>query len=137
MQGVVSSIIIHFLFCRAEAETAYAKSLSKLSVKLARVCRDGVGTLNEGWKAIAHELEARAECHRVLGSSFLEESAKPLKSMSESQQKCRKQAESSVDRAAKYLGDLRQSEAKNKKNSHVSARENEKLQDAALIDNTR
>ncbi|XP_044751389.1 uncharacterized protein LOC123311459 isoform X3 [Coccinella septempunctata] len=122
---------------RAEAETAYAKSLSKLSVKLTRVCRDGVGTLNEGWKAVAQELEARAESHRVLSSALLEESAKPLKSMSEGQQKCRKQAESAVDRAAKSLGDLRQSEGKYKKNSHICARENEKLQDAALIDNTR
>ncbi|XP_045470377.1 uncharacterized protein LOC123677730 isoform X2 [Harmonia axyridis] len=122
---------------RAEAETAYAKSLSKLSVKLTRVCRDGVGTLNEGWKAVAYELEARAESHRILGAALLEESAKPLKSMSEGQQKSRKQAESAVDRAAKSLSDLRQGEAKYKKNSHICARENEKLQDAALIDNSR
>lgn len=122
---------------RADAETTYAKSLSKLSAKLSRACREGVGGLNEAWKAVAVELEARAESHRLLGVALLEEAAKPLKNVTENQQKLRKHSENTVDKASKLLSDWRTNEAKGKKNSHSCARENEKLQDAALLDNTR
>lgn len=70
---------------RAEAESQYAKSLSKLSSKLLRSCREGVGGLNEAWKAVAIELETRAEAHRLMGIALLEETAKPLKTLTESQ----------------------------------------------------
>ncbi|VEN42858.1 unnamed protein product [Callosobruchus maculatus] len=53
------------------------------------------------------------------------------------QERIRKQSESSVDKAAKLLSDWRAAEAKGKKHSHVCARENEKLQDAAVLDNTK
>ncbi|CAG9839210.1 unnamed protein product [Diabrotica balteata] len=122
---------------RAEAETQYAKSLSKLSTKLSRACREGVGGLNESWKAVALELETKAEAHRLLGVALLEETAKPLKNLTESQQRIRKQSESSVDKASKLLSDWRASEAKGKKHSHSCARENEKLQDAAVLDTTK
>uniref|UniRef100_A0A6P7GED8 Uncharacterized protein LOC114336326 n=1 Tax=Diabrotica virgifera virgifera TaxID=50390 RepID=A0A6P7GED8_DIAVI len=122
---------------RAEAETQYAKSLSKLSTKLSRACREGVGGLNESWKAVALELETKAEAHRLLGVALLEETAKPLKNLTESQHRIRKQSESSVDKASKLLSDWRASEAKGKKHSHSCARENEKLQDAAVLDTTK
>ncbi|KAJ8917522.1 hypothetical protein NQ315_005571 [Exocentrus adspersus] len=122
---------------RAEAETQYAKSLSKLSAKLSRACRDGVGGLNEAWKAVAQELEARAEGHRLMGMALLEETAKPLRSLTESQHRVRKQSETGVDKAARLLADWRATEAKGKKQSHACARENEKLQDAAVLDTTK
>ncbi|XP_056644955.1 uncharacterized protein LOC130450525 isoform X1 [Diorhabda sublineata] len=122
---------------RAEAETQYAKHLSKLSTKLSRACREGVGGLNEAWKAVALELETTAEAHRLLGVALLEETAKPLKSLTETQHRIRKQSESSVDKAAKCLSDWRTSEAKGKKHSHACARDNEKLQDAAVLDTTK
>lgn len=121
-----------FLNYRSEAESQYAKSLSKLSNKLARACREGVGEINEAWRAIALELEARAEGHRLVGTALLEEAAKPLRTLSENQHRARKQAETSVDKAARNLSDWRAAEAKSKKHSHVCARENEKLQDAML-----
>lgn len=121
-----------FLYFRSDAEIQYAKSLSKLSNKLARACREGVGGLNEAWRAVAAEMESRAETHRLLGAAILEDSAKPLRTLSENQHRARKQAESVVDKATRNLADWRTAEAKSKKNSHSCARENEKLQDAML-----
>lgn len=77
-------------------------------------------------------MESRAETHKLLGASILEDSAKPLRTLSENQHRARKQAEAAVDKAARSLGDWRTSEAKSKKHSHTCARENEKLQDAML-----
>ncbi|XP_019870543.1 uncharacterized protein LOC109599050 isoform X2 [Aethina tumida] len=122
---------------RSEAETTYAKSLQKLSHKLSRACRDGVGGLNEAWKSVALELEARAESHRVLGAALLEEAARPLRTLSESQHRARKQSESAVEKSGRLLADWRAAEAKGKKQSHSCARDNEKLQDAALVDSSR
>lgn len=122
---------------RAEAETQYAKSLSKLSAKLSRACREGVGGINEAWKAVAQELEAKAEAHRVAGSALLEDAAKPLKSLTEGQHRSRKQCEGAVEKAARLLADWRAAEAKGKKHSHTCARDNEKLQDAAIFDTTK
>lgn len=117
---------------RSEAELQYAKSLSKLSAKLARACRDGVGGLNDTWRSIAVELETRAEAHRVLGTSLLDDATRPLKTLTENQHKIRKQAEIAVDKSAKGLSEWRTAEAKSKKHSHACARDNEKLQDALL-----
>ncbi|KAL1491710.1 hypothetical protein ABEB36_012267 [Hypothenemus hampei] len=122
---------------RAEAETQYAKNLSKLSAKLSRACRDGVGGLNEAWKAVALELESKAEAHRIAGNCLLEETAKPLRNLTENQHRTRKQCETGVEKAARLLADWRTAEAKGKKQSHSCARDNEKLQDAALIDTTK
>ncbi|XP_066147360.1 uncharacterized protein Nost [Euwallacea fornicatus] len=122
---------------RSEAETQYAKSLSKLSVKLSRACSNGVGGLNEAWKAVAVELEAKAEAHRIAGNALLEETAKPLRTLTESQHRTRKQCETAVEKAARLLAEFRTAEAKGKKQSHTCARDNEKLQDAAVIDTTK
>lgn len=119
---------------RSEAELQYAKSLSKLSSKLSKACREGVGGLNESWKAVALELESRAEGHRIIGTALLEEAAKPLRTLTENQHRTRKNIETFVDKASRNLADWRAAEAKSKKHSHTCARENEKLQDA-LLDN--
>lgn len=108
-----------------------------MSAKLSRACRDGVGGLNEAWKSVAVELEARAEGHRLMGVALLEETAKPLRNLTESQHRARKNTESNVDKAAKILSDWRTTEAKAKKHSHSCARDNEKLQDAAVLDNNK
>uniref|UniRef100_A0A1Y1K429 SH3 domain-containing protein n=2 Tax=Photinus pyralis TaxID=7054 RepID=A0A1Y1K429_PHOPY len=117
---------------RSDAELQYAKSLSKLSGKLARACREGVGGLNDTWRSIAVELETRAEAHRVLGTALLEDATRPLKTLTENQHKIRKQAEIGVDKSTKVLSEWRAAEAKSKKHSHACARDNEKLQDALL-----
>jgi hypothetical protein len=111
--------------------------LSKLSSKLSRACRDGVGGVNEAWKSVAIELETRAEVHRLMGQALLDETAKPLRNLTENQHRTRKQCETTVDKAAKSLADWRAAEAKSKKQSHTCARDNEKLQDAAILDTSR
>lgn len=122
----------YLFFCRSEAEIQYAKSLSKLSNKLTRACREGIGGLNDAWRTVASELESRAEIHRLFGGAILEDAAKPLRTLTENQHRSRKQAESAVDKSARNLGDWRTAEAKSKKHSHTCSRENEKLQDAML-----
>lgn len=49
----------------------------------------------------------------------------------------RKQCETTVEKAARVLADWRAAEAKGKKQSHSCARDNEKLQDAAIMDTTK
>lgn len=49
---------------RSEAETQYAKSLSKLSVKLLKASKDSVGTVNEAWQRAGAQMEAQSEIHR-------------------------------------------------------------------------
>lgn len=120
-----------FIF-RSEAELQYAKSLAKLSAKLSRACKDGLGGLNDAWKTVATEFESRAEAHRLLGAALSEDAARPLKTLAENQHKTRKQVEGVVDKASRSLSDWRTAEAKSKKHSHTCARDNEKLQDAML-----
>lgn len=117
---------------RSEAELQYAKSLSKLSSKLTRACRDGVGSLNEAWKSVACDMESRSEAHRQFSSSLTDDIVKPLKQLTEAQHKQRKVSENAVDKTARGLSDWRAAEAKSKKQSHQCARDNEKLQDALL-----
>ncbi|GLH02880.1 Drebrin-like protein [Gryllus bimaculatus] len=61
-----------------------------------------------------------------------EEVVKPLRQVLESQHRIRKSVESVVDKTAKSLAEWRTAEAKSKKQSFLSARENEKLQDVSL-----
>ncbi|CAG0884675.1 unnamed protein product [Cyprideis torosa] len=50
---------------RAELESLYAKSLSKLSSKLLKAARDGPsGTTSTAWQAVGADMEAQAELHR-------------------------------------------------------------------------
>ncbi|XP_044726706.1 uncharacterized protein LOC123290551 [Chrysoperla carnea] len=117
---------------RSDAELQYAKSLSKLSNKLSRACRENIGSINDAWKAVAIDMETRAEVHRQFSSLLCEEVVKPLRHLTESQHKTRKNTECQVDKSARSLADWRTAEAKSKKQSHASARDNEKLQDALL-----
>lgn len=124
-------MFIYFYF-RSEAELQYAKSLSKLSQKLSRACREGVGGLNEAWKNVASDMESRSEIHRQFSNSLCDDIVKPLKVITDHQHKTRKLVEGTVDKTARSLADWRAAEAKSKKQSHVCARDNEKLQDALL-----
>lgn len=49
---------------RSEAEAQYGKTLVKLSGKLLKATKDGVGTVNTAWHRIAVEMEAQADIHR-------------------------------------------------------------------------
>ncbi|XP_067011922.2 nostrin isoform X2 [Anabrus simplex] len=117
---------------RSEAETQYAKSLSKLSCKLMKASKDSVGTVTQAWQRAGAQMEAQSEAHRAFAAALSEEVVKPLRQLVESQHRIRKSVEVAVDKTSKSLAEWRSAEAKSKKQSFVSARENEKLQDAML-----
>lgn len=73
-----------------DAELLYAKSLSKMASKLNKACRDIPGSLAEGWRGVAAEMESRSEVHRLFSTSMVDEIVKPLKSILENQHKTRK-----------------------------------------------
>ncbi|XP_063229853.1 nostrin isoform X1 [Bacillus rossius redtenbacheri] len=117
---------------RSEAETQYAKSLSKLSGKLLKASKDSVGTVNQAWQRAGTQMEAQSEIHRAFAAALSEEVVKPLRQLAESQHRIRKSVEAAVDKAGKGLAEWRAAETKSKKQSFASARENEKLQDGLL-----
>ncbi|CAH0388627.1 unnamed protein product [Bemisia tabaci] len=117
---------------RSEAETQYAKTLSKLSAKLLKASKEAMGTVNQAWQCAGVEMETQSEIHRAFATALSEEVVKPLKLLVESQHRIRKSVETAVDKTGKSLSEWRAAEIKSKKQSFISARENEKLQDAML-----
>ncbi|XP_065216530.1 uncharacterized protein Nost isoform X2 [Planococcus citri] len=117
---------------RSEAEIQYAKTLSKLSNKLLKVSKEAVGTVSQAWHKAGIELETTSEIHKTFATALCEEVVKPLKQLLESQHRIRKSVENAVDKTGKNLSEWRAAESKSKKQSFVSARENEKLQDVTL-----
>uniref|UniRef100_A0A7G3AV94 Putative e3 ubiquitin-protein ligase bre1 isoform x1 n=1 Tax=Lutzomyia longipalpis TaxID=7200 RepID=A0A7G3AV94_LUTLO len=117
---------------RAEAELTYAKSLSKMAIKLNKACREVPANTANSWRNVAAEMEARGEIHRQFSSSMAEEIVKPLKVIMENQYKARKAVEGTVDKSARILSDWRSSEAKAKSKCASAAKKNEKLQDTGL-----
>lgn len=122
---------------RSEAEAQYGKTLVKLSGKLLKATKDGVGTVNTAWHRIAVEMEAQADIHRNFASSLSEEVVRPLKQLVESEHRIRKSVETAVDKSGKNLAEWRAAETKAKKNSFTCARENEKLRDSVSDQRTR
>lgn len=51
-------------YCRSEAETQYAKTLSKLSGKLLKASKDSVGTVHQAWQRAGVQMEVQSEIHR-------------------------------------------------------------------------
>lgn len=117
---------------RSEAETQYAKSLSKLSGKLLKASKDSVGTVHQAWQRAGAQMEAQSEIHRAFATALSEEVVKPLRQLVETQHRIRKSVEVAVDKTGKSLCEWRSAESKSKKQSFLCARENEKLQDAML-----
>lgn len=61
-----------------------------MAMKLNKACREIPGSLAEGWRGVATEMESRSEVHRMFSVSMTEEVVKPLKILLESQHKTRK-----------------------------------------------
>jgi len=137
---------------RVEVEQTYAKSLQKVSSRLAKLCKEASpdsskeGSLKPGatvtsdhgchratvggcWTRVAEEMEAEGEIHKSVANGIVDEIIKPIKSLVEAQCKAKKQIESGVDKKAKALADRRNEEAKSKKASFVATKENEKIVD--------
>uniref|UniRef100_T1JH98 Nostrin n=1 Tax=Strigamia maritima TaxID=126957 RepID=T1JH98_STRMM len=117
---------------RSELEANYAKGLSKLANKIARSSRDNVGSLAQAWQIASSEMEAEGELHKDLALALVEEVVKPLRLLIENQHKVRKNVDSVVDKNAKTLQDLRNSEIKSKKMCCTNGKECERVQDQVV-----
>jgi len=117
---------------RSDLEVSYAKNLQKLSAKLLKASKDGLGSVNQAWQMVGAEMEYEADVHKTMAVAYTEELVKPLKGLMETQYKVRKSVESMVDKTAKNLAEWRSAEAKAKKMSYQCARENEKAEEQAL-----
>lgn len=115
---------------RSDLETHYAKNLQKLGGKLLKAASNNIGTLAEGWKAVATTMEEEAELHKNLGVALLEEISKPLKLLVEAQTKARKPIETTVDKTLKALTEKRTEEYRAKKTAFTCAKEYEKGEDS-------
>ncbi|XP_059165077.1 nostrin-like isoform X2 [Physella acuta] len=118
---------------RSEAETVYAKSLSKIATKLVKASGSSLGSVSEGWKAVGVAMEQEAELHKNLAAGLLEDISKPLRVFVETQIKARKPLEAQVDKSYKNLTDRRAEEFKCKKHSFSCCRDYEKAE-VSLID---
>lgn len=87
-----------YVYCRSEAETQYAKSLSKLSGKLLKTSREAVGGVAEAWQLIGAEMESQSDAHRAFASALTDEVVKPLRNLVDNQHRVRKQVEGAVDK---------------------------------------
>ncbi|KAK4296966.1 hypothetical protein Pmani_030570 [Petrolisthes manimaculis] len=117
---------------RAELEASYAKGLHKLSGKLAKASREGVGTVTQAWQVVASELDNQGDIHRTIASALADDVVRPLRQLIDTQHKIRKGVESMVDKTTKNLHDWRAAEGKAKKQCHTNCRDNEKIQDMTL-----
>ncbi|XP_063421676.1 nostrin-like isoform X2 [Mytilus trossulus] len=111
---------------RSDLESNYAKNLQRLSGKLLKVTSNNIGTLAEGWKAVASMMEQESELHKNLALAFVEEISKPLKLLVEAQIKARKPIEVVVDKSLKNLTDKRTEEYRAKKSAYACAKDYEK-----------
>ncbi|ESO86250.1 hypothetical protein LOTGIDRAFT_129539, partial [Lottia gigantea] len=117
---------------RADLETTYAKSLSKLGKKLTNASAGTLGSLSDGWKTVAVAMEQEAELHKNLASGLYDDISKPLKTEIEQHTKSRKPIEAMVEKSLKTLTDRRTEEYKAKKAAFSCAKDYEKAEDTEI-----
>ncbi|VVC41607.1 Hypothetical protein CINCED_3A006964 [Cinara cedri] len=119
---------------RIELEVNYAKTMSKLSAKLTKVAKKGIGSIQNAWLSIGKEMEADSQAHRCIANSLEEDIVKPLKNLQEAHCRIKKTVECNVSKTKKCMNKWRSDERRSKKESFAVARENEKIQDMTAID---
>ncbi|KAL4097041.1 hypothetical protein QTP88_021881 [Uroleucon formosanum] len=114
---------------RVELELLYAKTMSKLSVKLMKAAQKGVGSIQKAWLVIGKEMDADGQAHRCIANSLEDDIVKPLKNLQETHCRIKKTVECNVSKTKKCMNKWRTDERRSKKESFTVARENEKVQD--------
>ncbi|XP_025412380.1 nostrin [Sipha flava] len=114
---------------RAELELNYAKTMSKLSAKLMKAAKKGIGSIQNAWLMISKEMEAEGQAHRCIANSLEDDIVKPLKNLQETHCRIKKTVEYNVSKTKKCMNKWRTDERRSKKESFAVARENEKVQD--------
>ncbi|KAL1434701.1 hypothetical protein MTO96_011403 [Rhipicephalus appendiculatus] len=127
-----SKEVVSILQDRSELEAGHAKSLAKLSQRLARAARDAIGTSAAAWQEVATQLEREAQLHRVLSRGLSEGVCGPLRASCEAQAGRRKNLEAAVERRARAVRERRALQDRTKRHAHQCARANEQAQGRAL-----
>lgn len=112
---------------RADIEKNSAQKLEKLCGKAKTMSHLCTGTLQETWKKVKEFLEAEAQAHRTMQSTFMDEMCKPLKQFVDEQNKARKAAEDAVQKASKAFMDKKNDDAKKKQTTFSKATDHENL----------
>jgi len=87
-------------FFRVELELYYAKTMSKLSTKLIKVAKKGVGSIQNAWLVIGKEMEVDGQAHRCTANSLEEDIVKPLKNLQETHCRIKKSVECNVSKTS-------------------------------------
>nr|XP_037290012.1 nostrin-like [Rhipicephalus microplus] len=127
-----SKEVVSILQDRSELEAGHAKSLAKLSQRLARAARDAIGTSAAAWQEVATQLEREAQLHRVLSRGLSEGVCAPLRASCEAQAGRRKNLEAAVERRARAVRERRALQERTKRHAHQCARANEQAQGRVL-----
>ncbi|XP_050046144.1 nostrin isoform X1 [Dermacentor andersoni] len=127
-----SKEVVSILQERSELEAVHAKSLAKLSQRLARAARDAIGTSATAWQEVATQLEREAQLHRGLSRGLSEGVCGPLRASCEAQAGRRKALEAAVERRARAVRDRRALQDRTKRHAYHCARINEQAQGRVL-----
>ncbi|XP_075535686.1 nostrin isoform X2 [Dermacentor variabilis] len=127
-----SKEVVSILQERSELEAVHAKSLAKLSQRLARAARDAIGTSATAWQEVATQLEREAQLHRGLSRGLSEGVCGPLRASCEAQAGRRKALEAAVERRARAVRERRALQDRTKRHAHHCARINEQAQGRVL-----
>lgn len=111
---------------RAEHELTYSKGLNKTSLRLQKLSKDFHGSLSEAWLKVSIQIDTESEMHRTLASAIQEEIIKPLKILSDNQNKCRKPVEAKVEKVTKNLCDKKAEDYKYRNRCFQLSKEIEK-----------
>jgi len=84
-----------------ELELLYAKTMSKLSVKLMKAAQKGVGSIQKAWLVIGKEMETDGQAHRCIANSLEDDIVKPLKNLQETHCRIKKTVECNVSKTSK------------------------------------
>ncbi|XP_071977905.1 nostrin [Engystomops pustulosus] len=89
---------------RADLELNYAKGLDKVSNRLTKAL-DGMkkNCINAAWACACDEMKTKAEVHRKLGTSIVQEAIKPTNQVLDEHDKKRKKLDNEVDKTASVV----------------------------------
>ncbi|PAA71479.1 hypothetical protein BOX15_Mlig003955g1, partial [Macrostomum lignano] len=115
---------------RCELEHHYARSLVKISQRMAKVAATCAGTVAASWGSIGESIKREAEIRQEFAANLSDEVTKPMRELNESFHKSRKPIEVQVEKSIRTLLEKRAEEATAKKKAYCSAKEAEKAWDS-------
>jgi hypothetical protein len=74
--------------------------MSKLSAKLMKAAKKGIGSIQNAWLMISKEMEAEGQAHRCIANSLEDDIVKPLKNLQETHCRIKKTVEYNVSKTS-------------------------------------